>query len=72
MGNSYERLGELKMPVLVCNGDLDILVPTANSFELQREIEGAYLHIYPDAGHGFLFQYGGLLAAHIGLFLDAE
>lgn len=70
--NSYERLGELKMPVLVCNGDQDILVPTKNSFELQEKIEGAFLQIYPDAGHGFLFQYGELFAAHVHLFLDLE
>jgi len=70
--NSYERLGELKMPVLVCNGDTDILVPTKNSFELQEKIEGAFLQIYPDAGHAFLFQYGALVAAHINLFLDME
>lgn len=68
--NSYERLGELKMPVLVMNGDQDILVPTANSFVLQEKIGGAFLHLYPDAGHGFLFQYGALVAAHVRLFLD--
>jgi pimeloyl-ACP methyl ester carboxylesterase len=70
--NSYDRLGELKMPVLVANGDQDILVPTKNSFELQEKIEGAFLHIYPDAGHAFLFQYGALVATHINLFLDME
>jgi pimeloyl-ACP methyl ester carboxylesterase len=72
VGNSFERLGEIKVRTLVMNGDTDILVPTANSFELQREIEGADLHIYRDAGHGFLFQYGELVAKHVGLFLDAE
>jgi len=70
--NSYDRLHELKMPVLVANGDQDILVPTKNSFELQDKIEGAFLHIYPDAGHAFLFQYGALFAKHLNLFLDME
>ena len=70
--NSYERLGELRIPVLVANGDTDILVPTANSFVMQKLIPNSHLHIYPDAGHGFMFQYGKLFAAHVGLFLDEE
>ncbi len=32
--NSFDRLGELKMPVLVINGDDDVLVPTSRSWEL--------------------------------------
>lgn len=70
--NSAERLHELKMPVFVCSGDTDLLEPMANSFYLQEKIENAHLHIYPDAGHGFLFQYGALFAAHVNLFLDSE
>lgn len=66
--NSYERLGELKMPVFVANCDTDILVPTANSFVLQKMIQNSYLYIYPDTGHEFLYQHGKLFTAHVGLF----
>jgi pimeloyl-ACP methyl ester carboxylesterase len=48
----------LNMPVFVANGDTDILVPTANTFVLSSLIKNSHLHIYPDAGHGFLFSMG--------------
>ena len=67
--NSYHRLGELKMPVFVANGDNDTLVPSVNSWELMERIEDATLHIYPHAGHGFLFQYAELFAKHVDEFL---
>lgn len=70
--NSAERLQELERPVFVCCGDADILVPTANSFYLQERIGNPHLHIYLDARHRFLFQYGALFAAHVNLFLDSE
>ncbi|MCJ1279798.1 hypothetical protein MMC21_007622 [Puttea exsequens] len=69
---SYERLGDLKMPVFVASGDDDILVPTANSLMLWRRISGAHLHIYPDVGHGFLNEYAAMFAEHVRLFLDAD
>lgn len=68
--NSYDRLGELKIPVFVANGDADVLIPTVNSWSLVERIDDAHLHIYPHAGHGFLFQYAELFATHVNLFLD--
>ena len=68
--NSVERLGELKLPVFVCNGDDDVLVPTVNSWELLEGIKDAQLVIYPQAGHGFFDQYAELFAEHVRLFLD--
>ena len=70
--NPYERIHELTMPVFVANGDNDLLIPTANSFELSQILPNAHLHIYPNSGHGFLFQYAELFAKHIALFLDDE
>lgn len=69
--NSYDRLGELKMPVLVMNGDNDYLIPTSRSWELAVKIENAQLIIYPKAGHGFLHQHAELVGKHINLFLGA-
>lgn len=68
--NSYYRLGELKMPVLVLNGDDDLLIPTSMSWELAKKIPNAQLIIYPRAGHGFIWQYAGLVAKHVNEFLD--
>ena len=70
--DSFARLGELKMPVLVCNGDSDTLIPTSRSWELVRRISNAQLIIYPRGGHGFLYQYAELVATHINLFLDGD
>jgi pimeloyl-ACP methyl ester carboxylesterase len=73
---SYNRLHELKIPVLVANGDNDIIVPTENSIVLFRQLQkangNAHLYLYPDTGHGFLNEYADLFAAHVALFLDMD
>ncbi|KAF2801071.1 alpha/beta-hydrolase [Melanomma pulvis-pyrius CBS 109.77] len=68
--NSYDRLGELEMPVLVMNGDNDLLVMPSLSWELLVRIPNAQLIIYPKAGHGFLYQYAELVAHNVNMFLD--
>ncbi|WP_086840915.1 alpha/beta fold hydrolase [Amycolatopsis kentuckyensis] len=50
-------LSVVKVPVLVANGDNDRMVPTKNSADLARRLPNAELKIYPDAGHGGIFQY---------------
>ncbi|AJP73697.1 alpha/beta fold hydrolase [Sphingomonas hengshuiensis] len=52
-----QDLGRIGIPVLVANGDKDIMVPTANSRDMAQRIPNAELVIYPDAGHGGIFQY---------------
>ncbi len=51
------ELGAIQHPVLVANGDNDVLAPTIYSFELARRLPNAQLSIFPDAGHGSIFQY---------------
>jgi pimeloyl-ACP methyl ester carboxylesterase len=60
----------ISQPVLVATGDNDRLVPTPNSYLLADRLPGAELRIYPDAGHGFLFQYPVELADYVVAFLD--
>ncbi|MGK5056664.1 alpha/beta fold hydrolase [Janthinobacterium sp. LB2P49] len=50
-------LSVLKQPVLIVNGDHDRMVPTVNSRDLARRIPHSTLAIYPDAGHGGIFQF---------------
>jgi pimeloyl-ACP methyl ester carboxylesterase len=50
-------LSVIHRPVLVANGDSDKMVPTKNSADLARRLPGSELVIYPDAGHGGIFQY---------------
>lgn len=52
-----QDLSRIRIPVLVANGEHDIMVPTSNSYDMARRIPGAELVIYPDAGHGGIFQY---------------
>jgi pimeloyl-ACP methyl ester carboxylesterase len=52
-----QDLGILKIPVLIANGDNDIMVPTVNSSDMASRIPDAKLVIYPDAGHGGIFQF---------------
>ena len=54
---SPQDLDRIRIPVLVANGEADIMVPTPNSLDMARRIPGAELVIYPDAGHGGIFQY---------------
>jgi pimeloyl-ACP methyl ester carboxylesterase len=50
-------LSVVKQPVLVVNGDADRMVPTANTHDLARRLPNSTLIIYPDAGHGGIFQF---------------
>ncbi|WP_441244811.1 alpha/beta fold hydrolase [Tardiphaga sp. 768_D3_N2_1] len=52
-----QDLGRIKIPVLIANGDNDIMVPTVNSTDMAQRIPGAQLVIYDDAGHGGIFQH---------------
>ncbi|HEX7827951.1 MAG TPA: alpha/beta hydrolase [Mycobacterium sp.] len=49
-------LSSIHHHVLVANGDDDRMVPTSNSYDLARRLPNATLRIYPDAGHGGIFQ----------------
>lgn len=70
--SSFDQLGEIKQPVLVANGDNDIMIPTINSYIVSQRIPNAQLIIYPDSGHGFLFQYADLFAEHVSMFLNRD
>jgi pimeloyl-ACP methyl ester carboxylesterase len=50
-------LSVIEQPVLVANGDHDRMVPTRNTVDLDRRLPNSKLVIYPDAGHGGIFQY---------------
>lgn len=48
--------GRITAPTLVADGTQDVFDPVQNAVMLARGIRGARLVLYPDAGHGFLFQ----------------
>jgi len=51
-----QNLRNLAIPVLIANGDNDIMVPSALSADMAHRIPNAQLVIYEDAGHGAIFQ----------------
>src|SRR6266568_4519389 len=63
------RLAAIKQPVLAANGENDIMVPTKNTELLGKHLPNATVKIYPDSGHGFLFQYPAEFAAEVNTFL---
>src|SRR6266480_5165437 len=50
-------LSSIHQPVLVANGDSDRMVPTENTVDLDRRLPDSRLVVYPDAGHGGVFQF---------------
>jgi pimeloyl-ACP methyl ester carboxylesterase len=66
-----QDLGSIRIPVLIANGDNDIMVPTENSIDMARRIPGAQLVIYEDAGHGGIFQNHADFVPKALSFLDA-
>src|ERR687897_884725 len=50
-------LSKITHPTLIANGDNDRMVPSTLSEDLHRRIEGSELIIYPDSGHGGIFQF---------------
>lgn len=44
-------------PVFIVHGDSDRMVPPANAIALARRLPGAAVTVYPDSGHGVVFQY---------------
>ena len=69
-GERYSELKNIGQTTLVVNGNHDIMIPTINSFTLSQEIPRAQLIVYPDSGHGSLFQFPELFVAHGRMFLD--
>jgi len=68
---AQQPLDTISTPVLVANGDHDIMVPSENSADLARRIPGAELVLYPDAGHGGIFQYHDTFLAKAKAFFTA-
>lgn len=64
-------LSRLQMPVLIANGDNDIMVPTPLSHEMAHRLPNAQLLIYANAGHGSAFQYHADFVSKALTFLSA-
>jgi len=55
--DAFKELASINKPVLIAQGESDLLVPVVNAINMSKNIPGAQLIVYPDAGHGALYQY---------------
>jgi pimeloyl-ACP methyl ester carboxylesterase len=66
-----QRLAAIEQPVFVANGDDDRMILPWYSHLTAALIPDAFVKLYPDAAHGFLFQHAQTFAADVHAFLDA-
>jgi pimeloyl-ACP methyl ester carboxylesterase len=52
-----DDLSVIKVPVFVANGDHDLMVASKHSIDMARRLPDATLKIYPNSGHGGVFQH---------------
>jgi pimeloyl-ACP methyl ester carboxylesterase len=64
-----DDLSTITQPTLIANGGSDRLVPSSLSVDLHQRIAGSDLIIYPDSGHGGIFQFHERFAPAVAKFL---
>ena len=65
-------LAQITQPTLVANGDNDVMVASSQSHALAERIPNSRLVIYPDSGHGGIFQYHEQFVPTVLEFLEAD
>ena len=68
--DSQDDLKFITQPTLIVNGDKDMQVPTENSYDMHEKIKDSKLIIYPNAGHGSIFQYAEEFSTELIAFLE--
>ena len=69
--NALDYLKSIRQPTLIAQGSDDVIIPTPHSLTLQHSLPNAQLIVYPDSGHGSIYQYPELFVIHATLLLDA-
>jgi pimeloyl-ACP methyl ester carboxylesterase len=69
--DKLQRLAAIQQPTFVANGDDDLMCPPRLTHLMGGLIPNAEVKIYPDAGHGFLWQHHKEFGADVNAFLSA-
>ncbi len=67
----HAMLRAIRQPTLVVSGSHDTMLPANNAYAMFRELSNAQLVLYPDSGHGALFQHHATFVSHVQTFLEA-
>jgi len=67
----HAMLRAIKQPTLVVCGSNDTMLPAENAYAMFKAMSNANLMLYPDSGHGALFQHHAAFVSHVRTFLDA-
>jgi pimeloyl-ACP methyl ester carboxylesterase len=68
----FEDLKRVAQPTLVVNGIHDEMIPVSNSYRLTENLPNAVLLVYPDSGHGSIFQFHQSFTRHAAAFLESD
>jgi len=70
--SEHATLRAIHQPVLVVSGSRDTMLPAEdNADTLFKQLSNAQLILYPDSGHGALFQHHESFVSHVRTFLEA-
>lgn len=70
--NGFADLGRVAQPTLVVNGVHDEMIAVVNSYRLSESLPNAMLLVYPDSGHGSLFQFHESFTRQAAAFLASD
>jgi len=67
----HTMLRAIRQPTLVASGSDDTMLPANNAYAMFKALSKAHLVLYPDSGHGALFQHHETFVSHVRTFLEA-
>jgi pimeloyl-ACP methyl ester carboxylesterase len=66
----HASLKAIKQPTLIVHGSDDTMFPSANAYSMFKAMTTAQLILYPDSGHGAIFQHHKAFVGNVLTFLD--
>jgi pimeloyl-ACP methyl ester carboxylesterase len=66
----HRVLRAIEQPALIVGGSNDTMLPPENAYAMFKQMKDARLVLYPDSGHGVLFQYPEIFVEQVEDFLS--